>query len=350
MMKVLIKWLGEKLGISPYKLNYVLDQYTGGLGDIFLPMITEEATSTADNPVEYLSSWVKDEFSTDSTTKNKYVSDFYSKNDELKVNANSAKATDEDLIKKKYMSGISSEMAELYKERREVQSSNLSKEQKYKKAQTIKDEINRLAKEGLDNYNNVIVEGNYAQVGDNEYYKNANGEWTKAKDETKELGLTPQEKSEYYNTKSQISETKKNNDGSDKPLVIQDIVNSNLTPEAKANLYTTNYKDDLINPMIDLGTDVDSYLTFKAQDFKADKDSNGKSISGSKKQKVFDYINSMNIPYEQKLILAKSEYNSFNDNNVEILEYINNSNMSYDEKMTLIKNLGFKVDGNNVSW
>ena len=131
---------------------------------------------------------------------------------------------------------------------------------------------------------------------------------------------------------------------------MQDIINSNLTPDAKVNLYTSNYKDDLIQPLVDSGMDVDSYLTYKAQNFTADKDSNGKSISGSKKQKVFDYINSMDVPYEQKLILAKSEYNSFNDNNAEIIEYIENTGMSYDERIELYKALGFKVDGDSISW
>ena len=37
------KWLGEHTPISPYKWNYLLDQYSGAIGDVFLPMITPEA-------------------------------------------------------------------------------------------------------------------------------------------------------------------------------------------------------------------------------------------------------------------------------------------------------------------
>ena len=29
-------WIGKKLGISPYKVNYVIDQYSGGIGDMIL--------------------------------------------------------------------------------------------------------------------------------------------------------------------------------------------------------------------------------------------------------------------------------------------------------------------------
>ena len=336
-------WLGQKTGISPYKINYVLDQYTGGIGDIGLPMITDEANSDGS-----VIAPIKDQFTADSTTDNKYVSEFYDTKGKLYTGS---KATDEDILKSKYMNSISSEMAKLYAERREVQADDsLTKKQKYAKSQEIKAEINRLAKEGMDNYNDIIMSNNYAKIGDTEYYKNANGQWTKVNDDVASLGLDTEEKNEYYKVKNEIYTTKKNNDGYDKPLVIQDIVNSNLTPDAKVNLYTSNYKDDLVQPLVDSGMDVDSYLEYKSQDFRADKDKNGKSISGSKKRKVFDYINSMNIPYEQKLILAKSEYNSFNQNNYDIINYIENSGMSYDERIELYKNLGFKVDGDNISW
>jgi hypothetical protein len=336
-------WLGQKTGISPYKINYVLDQYTGGIGDIFLPTITPEANSDGS-----LIAPIKDQFTADTITDNKYVSEFYDTKGKLYTGS---KATDEDVLKNKYMNSISSEMAKLYAERRDIQADDsLTKQQKYAKSQAIKAEINRLAKEGLDNYENIITSNNYAKIGDTEYYKNANGQWTKVTDDVASLGLDTEEKNEYYKVKNDIYTTKKENDGNDKPLVMQDIINSNLTPDAKVNLYISNYKDDLIQPLVDSGMDVDSYLTFKSQSFTADKDSNGKSISGSKKQKVFDYINSMDIPYEQKLILAKSEYNSFNDNNAEIIEYIENTGMDYDERIELYKALGFKVDGDSISW
>ena len=347
-------WLGDKLGISPYKLDYVLDQYTGGIGDIFLPMITEEAQSNGS-----LLAPIVDQFTADSTTDNKYVSEFYSKNDELNIKANSSKATDEDLLKKKYMSSVSSQMAELYKERREIQSdTTLSKKEKYEKAQAIKAEINRLAKEGLDNYENISITGDYADINGQEYQKTDDG-WKKlssnTSDEVNSLGLTNREKNNYIKTQKDISSIKKKYKDTDdyvgkKQDIIGEIINTNLTDDAKMSLYQDTYKDKFSNYATDLGFDADTYLEYKAQDFSADKDKNGKSISGSKKQKVFDYINSMDVPYEQKLILAKSEYNSFNDNNYEIIEYIENTGMDYDERIELYKALGFKVDGDSISW
>jgi len=347
-------WLGDKLGISPYKLNYVLDQYSGGIGDIFLPMITEEANSDGS-----IIAPIKDQFTADSTTDNKYVSDFYSKNDELTVNANSSKATDEDILKQKYMSTVSFDMGQLYKERREVQADKtLSKQEKYQKAQAIKDEINRMAKEALDNYENVNITGDYANINGMEYQKTDDG-WKKVNsnnaDTMNSLGLSDREKNNYTKTKQNISSIKEKYKDTDdyngkKSEIIGEIINTNLDDNSKLSLYQDTYRDKLADSIDDLGINADTYLEYKAQDFSADKDKNGKSISGSKKRKVFDYINSLDIPYQQKIILAKSEYNSFNDNNAEIIEYIENTDMDYDERIELYKALGFKVDGDSISW
>lgn len=69
----LSKFLGEKLNISPKKINYVLDQYSGGIGDVVLPMLTPQAENNI----------LEDKFTTDSVMKNKHVSEYYSLLDEL---------------------------------------------------------------------------------------------------------------------------------------------------------------------------------------------------------------------------------------------------------------------------
>lgn len=45
-------------------------------------------------------------------------------------------------------------------------------------------------------------------------------------------------------------------------------------------------------------------------DSKADKDANGKSISGSRKEKVIDDLNSLGLTYERYLYLMGTEYAS----------------------------------------
>lgn len=352
-------WLGSKLGVSPKKINYVLDQYSGGIGDVLLPMGTEAATSKAETPLDFAIAPIRDKFTADSVNDNKYVSNFYSKREELGKIANSSKATEDDILQKKYLDDISKQMTGLYTEKREIQSDpELSKSEKYEIASEIKREINRLAKEGLDNYQNVKTTGDYSNVNGNEYQKTEEG-WKKIKDdvstEINSYGLTDSEKNTYFKTKSNISGIRnKYKDSKDyaskKADIVNEIRSANLPDDAKIGLYQDAYNDKMAQSYVDAGISADNYLDFKSQTFNADKDKDGKSISGSKKQKVFNYINSMDIPFEQKIILAKTEYPTYNDYNRQVIEYLNNSDIDREEMVDILKDLGFKVNGDNISW
>ena len=92
--------------------------------------------------------------------------------------------------------------------------------------------------------------------------------------------------------------------------------------------------------------------TSDLNDIRADKDANGKTISGSAKEKKIDYINSLNIDYGAKLILFKTVYPSDDTYNKEIVEYLNSrSDFTYKEKVGILRELGgtVKSDG-TVSW
>ena len=79
-------------------------------------------------------------------------------------------------------------------------------------------------------------------------------------------------------------------------------------------------------------------------DIKADKDESGKSINGSRKEKVLNYINNLDADYYTKIILWKSEYPSDDNYNREIVDYINNrSDLSYEDKVAVLAELGFRV-------
>ena len=99
--------------------------------------------------------------------------------------------------------------------------------------------------------------------------------------------------------------------------------------------------------------DVVTYRTYTKDinDLVADKDANGKSINGSRKQKVFNYIDSLPLDYGQKCILFKSEYKADNSMNYDILEYLDSrEDISYEEMVTILTELDFTVNGNNVYW
>ena len=373
------KWLGENLGAlgidaSPYKINYLLDQYSGGIGDVFLPMLTPESDGGG-----FLAPW-SDKFTTDSVMKNQNVSDFYDTVDELTANAKSAYATDEDVLKYKYMNSVNSTLGDLYAQKREIQNGNLSDAEKDAAVRAIQKQIDALAKESLETYNNISYEGNgeYAVIG-NQYYqwytpekgeaywrklnneqvvkynltKNAgnahyvtdgnvhyrldeNGDWTKISDRqlqrqkevTKALGITPNE----YWSKTEISFM---------PLSNGEYEYAFENPDKYAIAKAVG--------------GFDAFMSYSSElyNIKADKDEYGKSISGSRKDKIIDWLNGRDdIEYGAKLLLFKSEYPADDTYNYEIIEYLNNrDDISYQQMKTILKELGFTVHADGfISW
>ena len=95
------------------------------------------------------------------------------------------------------------------------------------------------------------------------------------------------------------------------------------------------------------------YKTYQSElyDIKADKDEDGKSITGSRKEKVIEYVNNLDIDYGERLILFKSEYNADDTYNTDIIDYLNNrEDISYDEMVTILRELGFTVKGDTITW
>lgn len=173
------KWLGETINVSPYKLNYLLDQYSGVFGDMFLPTITPQAEGGNSSILGGAIAPLADQFTTDSTMKNQNVSDFYDTLDDLTASAKSKYATDEDVLRYRYMNTINSEMSNLYKKKREIQNSDLPNSEKYEAVREVQRQIDDLAKEALASYNDMSVGRNSATVGGITYKKNSKGEWQK---------------------------------------------------------------------------------------------------------------------------------------------------------------------------
>lgn len=321
------KWLGEKTGGSPYKINYLLDQYTGIVGDMFLPMLTPEAEGGGNSVGDKLIAPIRDKFTTDSVTNNKISSDFYDTKDELTKNAKSIKATDEDILKNKYINSVNEEISELYKKQREIQNSGKSDSYKYNAVREVQEQINDLMRNSLDTYSAVNINNGYATVGDRQYRLNDKGEWAKLTDEqiekqdevTRGLGISA---SEYWGNKEEYDFAY------EKP---------GKYAVTKAVGGYSSYKQ----------------YTGEIYDIKGvDLDGDGRSDSGTRKEKVIEYLNDLDIDYYEKLILFKSEYNADDTYNNEIVEYLNGrEDISYEDTVTILKELGFKVDSKgNVDW
>ncbi len=96
---------------------------------------------------------------------------------------------------------------------------------------------------------------------------------------------------------------------------------------------------------------ISDYYLSKVKDFKADKDANGKTISGSAKNKAINYINSLKATIPEKAILIKMYGNfTFNDYNSQIVDYVKSKNISLEEKQKILEELGFTIKDGRVYW
>ena len=190
----------------------------------------------------------------------------------------------------------------------------------------VQEQIVSLTRESLDTYGNVRIEDGYASIGDKHYRLTDKGEWQKISEKQLEnqeevtggLGISA---SDYW---------------------------SNKTEYDFAYEYPEKYTVAKA-----LGG-YESYKQYSSElyDIKADKDENGKSITGSRKEKVIEYVNGLDIDYGARLIIFKSEYNADDTYNYEIIDYLNSrEDISFEEMATILKELGFDVDSNgNITW
>jgi hypothetical protein len=271
------------------------------------------------------------------------------------------------------MNSVNAELSDLYAQKREIQNSSLSSEAKYAKVRDIQKQIVDLTKEGLATYKDIVYEDEYARIGDRLYTKNDEGEWQKLSDEqvtkyevTKAAGDAPYATDgtnhyRWYEPGEDAGEDAKPGwrKVTEKELERQNEVTSGLgiSPEEywgnkDEYSYAYDYPENYAVAKAVGGYDAYKQYSSDLYDIKADKDKYGKSISGSRKEKVLDYINGLDADYYTKVILYKSEYTSYDDKNYEIIEYLNARNdISFEEEIAILRKLGFDVTAEgDISW
>jgi hypothetical protein len=135
-----------------------------------------------------------------------------------------------------------------------------------------------------------------------------------------------------------------------KENTIKGAIENDMIPE-EYDLYRTDY------PQYTVSKAVGGYEAYKGyrkdlSNIKADKDQNGETIDGSRKQKVQAYINGLDAGYYEKLILWKREYPSDDTYNREIINYLNSrTDISQTEMKTILEELGFKISASGkITW
>jgi hypothetical protein len=210
----------------------------------------------------------------------------------------------------------------------------------------------------LNTYENVKINGKYANIGDKHYRLNDDGEWQKITDEQLEkqnevigiLGITP---SQYWGNKAEYDMKafypEKYKVLQEQGISVEDYKENY---EESAFIYTDDYSwasDNLDKYTLSkaVTNDLSEYKKYTTDlyNIRADKDSNGKSISGSAKEKKIDYINNLDIDYGAKCILIKSQYKSEDSYNDDIVDYLNErDDISSEEMKTILEELGATID------
>ena len=351
------RWLGEKAKISPIKINYLIDQYFGGASDVILPMLTPQAENNV----------LEDKFIANATMKNKYPGEFFAKVDELETNQNSSKATDEDILKYKYISSVSKDIGELYAKKREIQNSSATDKEKKARLIDVQKRINALAKDSLENVDFIQKSGDTAIIGEEKYYK-YKGEWKQlSEEEAKKIkGISLNTYANYQNKVATLSDAKKKKDESvSQKDRVKILDNANYTANEKDKIYTQiiNTDDNTYQILKKLDSNkniINQYLDYLQADLEADREDDGtekgKAISGTKKKKVSNYINSIDskdMSYVQRLYLAGINTTLSTSEKKKLFTYINeNKSLTSKEKMEALDKLqGFTVYKNGkVTW
>jgi len=146
--------------------------------------------------------------------------------------------------------------------------------------------------------------------------------------------------SEYLNY---LAKTKGMSKESEKNKVLSD---SNYSNKTKEIIYVngTGKDDNLYNDLLrKTNIDMTEYIKYKnkisEKAFLADKDANGKSITGSSKAKVIDYLNNNITGVENRLLIAGNSYSLTNAEKQKLAEYINQMGMSREETVDIYKQL-----------
>ena len=336
------KWLGKKLNASPMKINYLLDQYGGGVSDVLLPLGTPQAENT---PLE-------DKFVTDPIMKSKYPGEFFEKADKLDMASNSIYATDTDIVKGKYMSYIQGNISKLYKEKREIQNSTDSDKIKKEKLKEVQKQINETAKMAIEDVESARVTSKSALIGNEEFYKDSDGEWKRIKDEDKIENVSVKTYSDYKVKKEKATDKKridKNNENAtlNDAEMIELIKNSNYTDKEKDALFDDQINDKTYKNLKLLNNNnisrINQYMDYKTADLDSDKKDdgtkNGKSIYGSKEKKITTYLNNSSFNTIERLYLYGQTYKLSNEQRKTLQKHIKQLNLTSEEQKQIYLDL-----------
>ena len=319
------KTVGGILNLSPKKINYLIDQYTGVAGDLILPTTSNKANK----------GYLLGNTTIDPVTQNKLSSSFYDALDQATYvkNSTSGKYTAEEIAEAeavyKYLNDIKSKVNDLNKAKREINSSS---------------EISNNDKLGRVNDIQILI---------NEYYKQA---------------LTDMSAfATMYSTTDDIAE-----DGIYAGYIAtgvkEDTIKTLRYTETLRQLYGAEQALSEYNKAVyeksavynSLGLSYDKFYDFyfTTRGLESDVDKDGETVSGSKRKKVVKALKKTKATKSEKVLMMYLAGYTVQDGDIAgvsassakrlVLNAIMKLDVSKEEKAEIAKNFGFKVKNGRI--
>jgi len=339
---------------SPKKSNYVAEQYLGGIGKILMPMATPYAEQN----------YIEKEMTTNSILKSKYPGEVYNLFNKISEKYKTYGTKEAEY---NYLKEATENMSTYYKQIRELENNNsISNKKKKEKELEIRKELNKYSKEVLNNIEKTKKNKNITTIGDNDYYKNIEGK-TKKVDEEKSENLSSQTYADYKNKVSVATDKKQKETGKEKAQLNQSeriniLQNSTYTDKEKDIIYQEyiNSDDEVYTNLKLLNNNnvskINEYLNYKTADLKADKKDDGtkdgKSISGSAKNKVINFINNSKFNSIERLYLYGTKYKLNNNQRKILTEHITSLNITPNQRKEIYLKLNGVVEmkDGSIQW
>ncbi len=301
---VFSKAVGKALGISPKKLNYVLDQYSGVLGDFLLPKLTPQAER----------GMFEKAFTVDAMSSNRVSGDFYDEANELKYAKNAGDVASG--VVSRWWNKQQTACSDLWKQIREVEASTeLSDSEKKQQTRELKAIVTGIQKNAIaqEDVFRAAVESHLAAGEDEDTaYREANKDcfgaeyalqvynkdvYERAQD-AKQNGVSYDDFYTYYFGTKGIKATSTESAVSQKFDYLQ---RSGISEDARAEIYFADMASDktlLTQAELEMsaGITATQYYNYKAA-----------TSSMSKKAEKLEVIAAMDLTAEQKDALYYSE-------------------------------------------
>lgn len=298
------KTVGQALGISPKKLNYVLDQYSGVVGDFLLPILTPQAERNM----------FAKAFTVDSMSSNRVSSDFYDEADELKYAKNGGDTAAG--IVGRWWSKQQAACSDLWKQIREAEeSTELSNKEKRQQTRELKAVVTGIQKNAMaveETYREAVEKHLSSGADEDTAYRDANKDcfgaeyalqvynkdvYQRAQD-AKQNGVSYDDFYTYYFGTKDLKATTTESAVSRR---FQFLRASGMSEHTQAEIYFADMASDktltsLADLEINAGISAEDYYLYKAS-----------SAGMTKKAEKLSAIDSLNLTAAQKDALYYSE-------------------------------------------